>query len=954
MNTKFLSIIISFIFILTAVNAVLIDSSDAYFVEVSSVQLRSDYDSYWSNSVTANDNDSIDIRAEIFLDYYNYYADHYSYYDWVEAYAEIYGYDNGWVYLRKTDTRTISLNYLNYQTIYWYNAFFIDDSYSKYKILVKARTTDYYSSSQNTAYVDTVNSGFDSYCSDIEIYNNSVAMNENSTEYISFNVKNNSNERFYIKGVSPTDSESFFGVFSYSNDSSIAAGDTGQVRLRVVSSEVNEDRTGTATLRILGEYSSGKSCGYSDIKEDFIVRIYNSEQDQSCSKIRISASDQRMQENDVETFSFDVRNDSDTGFYIDSFDAADNSSYFDATEEYKPSFIPANSSREFTYRVKTNSVSGDKTGTVYLRVSGHYSGGKTCSYTSIGEKRVNLTVEDSSGTGYCDDLYLNTKTLNLNENDSYSAVFSVENNSDAKFYIEDASLEESSTALSFTNINFPSYISANSERDVIFQAKTFSVSSAQNLTAYFKVKGYFENGRSCSLSDTRKSFSVKISNQGSGNENCNGIDVITKTVELNKGETKDFDFTIENNENKKFYIENIRVYDNTTGIDSSARNYSSVVNANSTATMTASIKGINTGTSAAFIEIRGHFENGLSCSVNDIGRETFNVSVGETDSCSGFSLDVPTAKSIMGQEEITLKIDNPLNKTGTIKLSGTNLSISPYTIDVPANYSFSKTIKVELLEGTESYLVYNISMQGCNVKSKTTKITSSQESFELMNYPSKKTISLDDSISFTIKNNSGSAKEFNVSIENLPSGWKTNEKTISVPAYGDRTASIDIQAGSTGKFNVLLVIESGARRIEKEIELTSEEKAVSVSAETTQGILNELQLKILIENNSSEQAKGNIIVELPENWSMEGNTAVSVEPETKKEIQFSVKTDGKNKDKPIPITLELDSGKKVFTESEQKTGTGATALASLVQNTGVALGLLVIIVIVVILLVKKQ
>ncbi len=851
---KFLSIIMLLIFILSNVNsAVFTDTSHPFFVEVSSVELRSDYDSYWSNSINVNDNDAVDIRAELFLDYYNYYGDYY-YNDWIQAYAEIYGYNNGWVYLKTTNTRNISLNYLNYKTVYWYDAFFIDDYYSKYKVIVYAEnSTDYYNSGSNIAFVDLVNSGFDSYCDDIEIFSNSVAMNENETEFVTFNIKNNSNERFYIKGVSPVEYESFFGVFTNSNDSSIASDGLGQVRLKVNSSEVNSDRTGTATLKIKGEFASGKTCSYSDIKKDFIVRVSDNSFDNSCGNISISASNERIQENDSETFSFTVRNYSDSAFYIDDFDVLDNSSYFNATESYNPSLIPKNSSREFDYKINSNSVSFNETGKIYIRISGHYSGGNYCSYSEIREETVNITVENSYfNEGECNDIYLNTKNLNLNENDYFSASFSVENNSNERFYIEGIDFDEFTSFAEFRNIDFPSYINNNSEKNVSFSVKTDNVSSDKTSTAYFKVKGKFENGETCSFSDTRKSFNLKVNNSD--------------------------------------------YYNNNTGNE------------------------------------------------DEEEQET-------TDNCSDFSLEVPSIKSVLGKEKITLKINNPLSKTGTIKINGTNLSVSPYSINIPKNYSFTKTIEVELLEGKENYLVYDVSLTECNVQSKTTKIISSEQAFEVTDFPSKKIVSLDDSISFTLINNSSSSKEFRVFMEDLGL-LKANEKSIVIPANSNRTISIEIKAENSGKYNAVLVVESAGKRIEKAIELIVEEKEIKISAETTKKVFNETELKITIENETAEGINGNLIVEIPEEWTLEGNTKVEVKAGETKEVFFKLKTNGTEKE--IPVSFVLDNGKEINTKSETKEIGAATALISLGQNAAVTIGLLAIIIIIVVMLVKKQ
>ncbi|PIN98715.1 MAG: hypothetical protein COT90_03250, partial [Candidatus Diapherotrites archaeon CG10_big_fil_rev_8_21_14_0_10_31_34] len=500
MKGKFLVLILILVFLFSSVSA-LVQTYYPYYPEVASVQLNSDYDNYGS-SITAKDGDGIDIRAQIYVSYdydnYPYYEQVYDPYDEVQVWAEIYG--DG-MFLKRTSTKTYYINQLNYREVEWNNAFYADDRYNNYEVVVHARSAYEYSNEDwKSAFINEVISGKDSYCSDIEIYENSVAMNENETDYVTFNIKNNSDERFYIKGVAPIDYEQFFGVFSYTNDSSISAGSTGQVKLKVVSSDVSTNKTGTATLRIQGEFNSGKSCSYSDIEKDFLVKVYNDSSNESCSEIEIIASDERMQENDTEYFNFRVRNDSDTGFYIDGFDVSDSSSYFNATEDYKPSFIPGNSDREFNYKVSSTSISSDKTGEIKIRISGHYSGGDSCSYSEIGEEIIDLTIEDSFGLGDCEDLILRTKTLNLYEDNSNLNSFVIENNSNQKFYVQDVDFEENSSYLNFSNYSRNFTVYSNSDKTINFTAETENVSSDKTITSYFEVRGEFEDGRTCSFS----------------------------------------------------------------------------------------------------------------------------------------------------------------------------------------------------------------------------------------------------------------------------------------------------------------------------------------------------------------------------------------------------------------------------------------------------------------------
>jgi hypothetical protein len=958
MHSKFIALIVFLLFVVNTVSAVAVDTSNHYQVEVSSVQLRSEQDYYWSNSIQARDKEAIDIRAELFLGYNNYYGYSSKPFDWIETWAEIYAWDNGWVLIDETNTRTITLNYLNYSTVYWYDAFVVDASYPEYKVIVKAKNYDYYgNASSNFAFVDVIETTTEPYCSDIEILDKgTIYLNENDAETIYFKIRNNSNERFEINYepiVSEFEGGMYFDVQPYNYDISLASGETGEIALRFTTREVNNNTKGRIKLKIKGNFAGGKYCSYTDIKKEFNLLIEDNPLN-ACRNIRIYASNETMKENDTEYFSFIIRNDSDNTFHA-KYHVFDDSPYFDAREDYfNEIYVPAHSSRKASYKVKSGNVYSDETGTIYIKVSGNYVNGNYCSYSEIGEKRIELTVKkDAFEESRCEDLFLRTKTLNLEENDFTSVSFFIENNSNERFYIDSyngINVKEYSPVLEFMNFRYPSYIPANSERRVSFDAETGNVNSDKTVTAYLELKGEFEDGKKCYFSDTKKSFNVKIND--SMDERCKEIKVITKTVKLRKGETEYFNFTIENNENRRFYIDNLNVYDISAKIEASEYDYPYSIDAKEKETITIKIKAKEEGEAKAYIEVIGHYENGRSCSAREIGKESFNVIIEETTFCSDFYLSAPTKKTLSGKEEIALKIDNPLNREGTIRISGVNLAVSPHTINVPANTSFTKIIEVELLEGKESFLTYKITLEGCTQKTKTTKILSGKKTFDLVEFPSKKSISLKGEISFTIKNNSFSSKEFKVSLQTPPE-LKANEKIISIPANSTRTTTLEIEAEKSGNYLVLLSIESSGKKIEKEIELTVKEEQVNVSAEITQGILNEKELKITIENNTKEKIEGNLLIELPENWVMEGNTNVSVKAGEKKEFLFKLKTDGTEKE--IPVTLNLKDGRKIIASAETKATTGiTTALISLGKNTAVAIALIAIIVLIVILLAKRE
>ncbi|MCR4335515.1 MAG: carbohydrate binding domain-containing protein [archaeon] len=245
-----------------------------------------------------------------------------------------------------------------------------------------------------TVKVNPQNSGV---CGDIDIATRTIFINEDDSETIRFDIRNNGNDDFRIFDATAdvTYNDSYLDSRVTDFDTLIREDGEGEVELKLESFNVSMDKEATVRLRIRGEFDNGSSCSFSNIEESFRVWINNDSSGNGvCDDIGINASDVTIAENSSRTKIIKITNDNSRSFEIDDIIVSENNSYFNISTLNEPEKISANSNADLELKIYTNSVTSDKSGDVEIKVSGKFSNGVQCTSSKITDT-FKVTVDNT-------------------------------------------------------------------------------------------------------------------------------------------------------------------------------------------------------------------------------------------------------------------------------------------------------------------------------------------------------------------------------------------------------------------------------------------------------------------------------------------------------------------------------------------------------------------------------
>ncbi len=956
---------------------------DGYYGEMNYVKARSDSGS-WGTNITAETGDYVDVEATATLRYYwGYYPypDDYIYpaTDLLNITIEVKGYKNGyWSHVAGPLTQS-AYTYANHsQTFSWNNAFTVSGDFERYEVTAYAAVSGYPYDSERSAWVEVEMPGAG--CEDIRIDGRSVYLGEGETSHETFTIRNNSDTRFYIDGFNAYDSSPHVSVSDYDYDQTIGPNRTGELGVKIIAAEVSGDKTATGNLNVSGHFEGGKYCNSSEIgTETFTVYVKDTAPDAYCSDISISANDVEMEENSVKYANVRVYNRSGRGFYLTGLTAGDNSTFLDAeVSGFSDAYIGANSSKLFQVRLDSGSLSGEKQATVTVRGKGYFaSGGGSCSLGSIVGYFV-VTVGESQEAGVCPDIRIRTHSISMNENEVRTVEFGIDNLSGQRFIVQSARANDLSSYLEVDKASNSTIIYGNDEGYIKARIESENVSSDKlSQRAYAELSGYFRDsrgymGESCSFTQTRKYFEVDIldrDNAGSGYGYCGDVDVITETVYLDSGETKYPTFTVKNRGSRDFYLDNVRVFDNSQEIRAEEYMKSSRINANSPGYITAKITAFHTNrdeTATAYIDFSGRFSDGTHCSSFETGKESFTVRVNadgkDEGFCPDFELDVPGEVTVDGDGGFRIEVNNSgTEKTGEIRLRGTNAGVSPSIISIRAGQHTTERVSVEV-EGRPAYVTFDVDLSGCNISSQSTKIISApsdERELRIVSAPDRETLTGKEALGITVKNDSGEDLDVMVSFKGFPGSWEIEEKTVFIEARESKTVYLEVSPKESGTFSGMAVAEADSFRDTENFQLVVDlgDGEIGLSAEVTPPLTgNTYTLEVTVKNDSNERIEGILELNVPEEWESEGEMDVSVGAGDEKTYALKVTPNERLTEAfEAKATLVTDSGLEYSEGIEFGVPVPAigTAFAALISNP-FNLVLVIIIIILLIVLLKRK
>lgn len=465
----------------------------------------------------------------------------------------------------------------------------------------------------------------------------------------------------------------------------------------------------------------------------------SSAQAAECDEIWVSADDVSIERNETDYFYFEVINDSEQDFTVYEAEAWKRTGDYEIRLVDWPNEVREDDDGELTIRIETGSLDEGSTGEAYIKIRGEFEDGTYCRATQIDTAYFDVTVEEGDADPECREIDLKVSNVYIDENSRKTVSFTIENDSDEDFDVYDIEVEENSRYFEAEVYSKPDTVDALDEESFRVRIEADDVSRDREGDVTIKVKGRFESGEYCPYSKTdEEEFTVYIDNESGSSDShnyydCDDISINTSTVRVKQGTTEHKTFFLENDSSENFLVDYVSIYDSSANIKTEENGYAKTTPEFGSSYVNVKVKAYDhadTGNEKAYVEIRGHFQNGNTCHVST---KQFPVIIEEKDpetptddpdftgSCKYFSLLVPENKIIANAGTIPITINNKSMYRATVRLSGPGLTVQPTLISVPKNTMVSENISVSSVL-RETTLNYTIEALGCNT-TKTTKIT---------------------------------------------------------------------------------------------------------------------------------------------------------------------------------------------------------------------------------------
>lgn len=351
-------------------------------------------------------------------------------------------------------------------------------------------------------------------CSDIWADVQDVELERDEVRYFYFPVYNDSDEDFFVLEARAYRDFGDFDIDLVDYPDEIRAEDEGELTLRIESPKLDGRSDGMAYVQIRGQFEGGKYCHFSSIGEqEFEVDVETSQSDGECRGLEIEAGNVHLKENTAKRVFFSIYNGSDSDFELYGIDLVENSSYFDVEVYDEPSFVDARETESFEVRIEANSVSGDRQGTVTIRLRGRFEGGSYCNYLDAGQERFTVFVENYSGSGSsgsCGELFLNTSTIRVEQGKTVEARAYLENDSDEDFLIDYVEARDSSSGIRVEETGYEKRADAFGSAFINLEVEAYSYSETGSHDAEVEIRGHFQNGKSCSILGSRGEIPVIV------------------------------------------------------------------------------------------------------------------------------------------------------------------------------------------------------------------------------------------------------------------------------------------------------------------------------------------------------------------------------------------------------------------------------------------------------------
>ncbi|MBN1940597.1 MAG: hypothetical protein JW772_00280 [Candidatus Diapherotrites archaeon] len=196
---------------------------------------------------------------------------------------------------------------------------------------------------------------------------------------------------------------------------------------------------------------------------------------------------------------------------------------------------------------------------------------------------------------------------------------------------------------------------------------------------------------------------------------CNEISINTYSVRVTAGNTVNIAFLVTNNSAERFFIDTANAYDNSTSFNVETDGYDREIRAGESGQINVSVKGrsYNEGIEEfGYIEFRGHFLGGNTCTLDDTTVQKFRVFVDKQEpivsnppvfepnanDCRDIDITVPETLNIEGNGNFDVTIDNRTDFRVNVRIFAENVNVNPTLISIPKNTKITENIAVTASE----------------------------------------------------------------------------------------------------------------------------------------------------------------------------------------------------------------------------------------------------------------
>ncbi|MEK6820905.1 MAG: hypothetical protein AABY11_00710, partial [archaeon] len=290
----------------------------------------------------------------------------------------------------------------------------------------------------------------------------------------------------------------------------------------------------------------------------------------------------------------------------------------------------------------------------------------------------------------CNDIDISPSSVFFQEDeDGESITFTLENDGDDRFEVDDVRVKETSPFFDLSLIDFPDEVDEDDTEKIRLRYDTVDVEGEEEDTFQIEIKGEFDDeNETCGFSDL--SFTIHVTIED-GADVCTLIDISASDATVVEGESVNHTISLKNNSGLAFTLLGFNVFDDSGNFSAaletafSDNDFDKNISANQTQNYTVEINAQNVSedeTDVVFIEARGEFSDGTDCSFNTIDDE-FDVTVIDTGIDSAVCADIAIGTTLLNISA---------NQTESTTISIANTSAQDYFIDeitiTDTNYQF--------------------------------------------------------------------------------------------------------------------------------------------------------------------------------------------------------------------------------------------------------------------------